>query len=284
MGSGENKADQRAQWSRAAAGWERWWDTLEKGAGPVAGRLVELSGIGEGGRILDLATGIGEPAITAARRVGPSGRVVALDISPDMLGIARRRAAGLGLSNIEFLEADAEALDLPVNTFDAIISRWGLMFLSDLDGFLGRTRKLLVPGGRFATAFWGPPEKVPMLALAIGVIRNELALAPPQAGDEGPFRLSEAGFVTGALTRGGFSGVAVERMEAAFEWQSAQDYRQFVEEVGGPIAALLAKVPEPRQAGVLRAIEEAAGAFAAGDGSVRMTNEILCVAGRSGGE
>jgi SAM-dependent methyltransferase len=284
MDSDDYKADQRTQWSRVAAGWERWWETLEKGAGPVAARLVELSAIGEGGRLLDLATGIGEPAVTAARRVGPTGRVVALDISPAMLGIARRRAAGLGLANIEFREADVEKVELADPAFDAIVSRWGLMFLSDLESFLRRMRNHLVPGGRFATAVWGPPENAPLIALAMGVVKAELGLPPPAAGDDGPFRLANIERLEAALRHAGFVDLRIERMMATFEWSSPRAYVEFSEEVGGTTVALLARVSKERQPDVRRAIEEAAGAFLAPGGAVRMTNEIICVAGRDGAE
>jgi ubiquinone/menaquinone biosynthesis C-methylase UbiE len=130
------KETQRRDWSSAAAGWREWWPKIEEGLGPVAEHLVALAKVEPGDRVLDIATGIGEPAGTAARRVGPEGSVVATDIAPGMLEIARERAAELSLDNIEFRETDAEELDLPDERFDAVLSRFGLMFLPDLGGAL----------------------------------------------------------------------------------------------------------------------------------------------------
>ena len=96
-----------------AAAWHKWFHVIEGGAQPLSDRLVALAAVAPGHSVLDVATGLGEPAATAARRVGPQGRVVGIDVSPDMLGFARRRAAELGLGNVDYREINAETLDLP---------------------------------------------------------------------------------------------------------------------------------------------------------------------------
>ena len=104
------KAAQRQEWGAVAERWRKWWETIERGAQHVSDRLIELAEIQPGQRVLDVATGIGEPSLTAARRVGPTGSVVATDQAPQMLKIARERSDDLGLRNVEFHEMDAEAL------------------------------------------------------------------------------------------------------------------------------------------------------------------------------
>ena len=132
LDSKQYKEIQRQGWASVAEGWEKWWKTIEVGADNVSHRLIELAEIKSGSRVLDIATGIGDPAITAARKVGSSGRVLATDISPQMLSIAKQRAISLGLHHvIEFKEGDAETIELPTSTFDAVLCRWGLMFLPD---------------------------------------------------------------------------------------------------------------------------------------------------------
>src|SRR6266446_1276001 len=106
------KDDQHRDWDAAAAGWKKWWPLFERSAQHVSDRLVELAGVGIGARVLDIATGNGEPALTAARRVAPNGRVIATDQSAGMLAIARERAAALGVTNVEFRETDGETLAL----------------------------------------------------------------------------------------------------------------------------------------------------------------------------
>ena len=148
------KARQRDDWGTAAEGWRKWWPVIERTMRPVSDRLLDLARVQPAHRVLDVATGTGEPAITAARRVSPTGQVLATDQAPQMLTIGRERAERLGLANVEFREMDAETLDLPPQSFDAILCRCGLMFLPDLGQALGRMRQLLVPGGWLAAAVW----------------------------------------------------------------------------------------------------------------------------------
>jgi ubiquinone/menaquinone biosynthesis C-methylase UbiE len=153
LNSKQYKEGQRQSWNSVAAGWQKWWKTIEIGAEKVSSRLIELSDIKLGSRVLDIATGIGEPAITAAKHVGSSGHVLAIDISSQMLSIAEQRAISLGLQDvIEFKEGEAETIDLPTAKFDAVLCRWGLMFLPDLSTGLSNIYRSLVDGGRLAAA------------------------------------------------------------------------------------------------------------------------------------
>lgn len=136
LDSKQYKEAERQSWDSVAAGWQKWWEPIERGAEKVSRRLIELAEIKPGSRVLDIATGIGEPAITAANEVGNTGHVLATDISPQMLSVAKQRVISLGLQNvIEFKEGDIETLDLPSSAFDAALCRFGLMFLPDLRGY-----------------------------------------------------------------------------------------------------------------------------------------------------
>src|SRR5260370_12773668 len=146
------KSQQKAAWDDGAEGWKRWWPTFERSAQLVNDRLVELAGVRAGNRVLDIATGSGEPALTCARAVGQSGPVVAVDMSPGMLAIARERIDAARLTNVDLVESDAESLSLDPNSFDAALCRWGLMFMPDLDGVVCAMHRALKPSGRFATA------------------------------------------------------------------------------------------------------------------------------------
>src|SRR5882762_11279966 len=122
------RREQREFWNNAAPGWKQMWTGLDRAGQPVSDRLVELARIKPGDRVLDIATGSGEPGLTAARKVGPTGLVIATDQSPGMLELARERAAKAGLSNIKFVETGAESLEVDQRDLDAAICRWGLMF------------------------------------------------------------------------------------------------------------------------------------------------------------
>ena len=196
----------------SADGWKRHWNIWERAAQHINERLVDLAGIRPGHRVLDVATGLGEPALTAARRVGPNGSVVATDLSPAMLVLARQEAARLGLRNVEFHEMDAEEPGLPAQSFAAALCRWALMFLPQLVVALTRLRELLVPQGRFAAAVWARPEKVPFTSVPMGVTTRVLQSVSPPAGAPGTFSLADEEVLRRAFTHAGFAEVAIERI------------------------------------------------------------------------
>src|SRR3954465_12448361 len=107
---------QHKNWDSAAVGWMEWSEFNDSADRHISERLVELAGVQPGSRVLDVAAGYGEPALTAARKAGPEGRVVATDISAEMLAFGRERVAAAGMANVEFIESDASGLDFPQAT------------------------------------------------------------------------------------------------------------------------------------------------------------------------
>src|SRR5213592_1482752 len=160
----EFRDGQRKQWNSAATGWRKWSELIDGAASGISKRLVELAGVEPGSRVLDVAAGYGEPALTAARTAGAEGRVVATDISAEMIAVGRARAAAAGVENIEFVESDAASLEFSAASFDAALSRWGIIFEPDGEAAGARVRQFLKPGGRMAIASWGPPDRVPFIA------------------------------------------------------------------------------------------------------------------------
>lgn len=274
------KAGQRRDWTEAAEGWRKWWRRLEAPFGPVGDRLIQLATVGPGHRVLDVATGIGEPAVTAARLVGPAGRVVGTDISPGMLEVARERAAEIGLGNVEFHEMDAEAPDLPESSFDAVLCRFGLMFLPDVDRTLVGIRRLLVPGGRFVASVWGPPERYPVVAVAFGAVARVLELPAPAPGTPGIFSLADGDELAGRFRAAGFADVQTETLIVRFEFDSLDEYILFLQEVAAPINNLLADESPERRAQVWRAVGEATEQFVGADGRLQASGESILVGGR----
>lgn len=270
------KQVQRKDWTDAAAGWRAWWRTIETGAGSVSERLVELAEVGPDDAVLDVATGIGEPALTAAPRVA---RVVGTDIAPGMIALARERAAELGLENVEFVEVDAEELAFD-GEFDAVLSRWGLMFFPDLAGALARMRRALKPGGRLAAAVWGPPDRVPFLTVAFSTVSRMLELPPPGPGVPGPFSLADAPTLEAAIEAAGFDGGRSETVELEQEFASAEDYGAFFHAIAAPIHGMLADRTAEEAEAVWAAIVEEARRFARDDGRIVLPGEVICVAGR----
>jgi ubiquinone/menaquinone biosynthesis C-methylase UbiE len=292
-------------WDNVARGWQKWWKIFEKDAQKVNEKLVEIAEIKLGDRVMDMATGIGEPAITAAKKVGEKGYVLATDMSPQMLAIAKERSVYLGLQNIvEFKEADAEKiLDLeqpqpqpqpqPLSPFDAVLCRWGLMFFPKLDSTLSNVYKLLSNGGRIAAAVWSEPAKVPKLSTAIDIVTQKLGIpsttAYPQYAEVfSPFRLSHTNIVNKALAEAGFKDIHTEYLNVTFEFPSAKDYTDFARQIIAPLHNLLANESEERQEEIWKAVtEEAARRFCVDDNNnnisaslVRMDNECIVIVGR----
>jgi len=142
------KEDQRHGWNSVANGWLKWWKITDTAGYNLSKRLIELAEIKRGSRVLDISTGIGEPAITVAHEVGNNGHVLAIDISPQMLSVAKERAKTMNLQNvIEFREGDAETTDLPSSTFDVALCRFGLMLLPNVKAGLSNIHKSLVNRG-----------------------------------------------------------------------------------------------------------------------------------------
>ncbi len=241
---------------------------------------MDLAEIQPGQQVLDVATGIGEPAVTAARRVGPAGRVIAIDITPQMLEIARMRTTELGLDQIDFREMDAEALDLPENSFDIILCRFGLMFLPNLQIDLSQMRRLLLPDGRLIAAVWGLPQKVPFASIPVSVALRELHVPPPPPEMPGLFRLADVGALEQLLGQAGFMQVYIEPVILTFEWFSPDEFVSFHQEILTQLNAVLAKYSIERQAEVWQAIAEAVQQYTMPDGTLRMENEVILVAGR----
>jgi SAM-dependent methyltransferase len=273
---------QRQQWDGAAAGWKKWSELIDSRAASVSQRLVELAGVEPGSRVLDVACGYGEPSLTAARAAGADGRVVATDISAEMMAFGRERAENAGLDNIEFVEAAANTLDFPAGSFDAAVSRWGIIFDPDGEGVAGRVRGFLKPGARMAISSWGPPDRVPFLGIPVMVALRETGGDPPPPGTPGPLSRPTPEAIGGLLEGGGFADVQVEEVDVSFEWESPEEFRDFIHEIAPPINALIDPHPEDVRERAWNAITEAVREQATGDdGVVRMTSLVLLASGRA---
>jgi SAM-dependent methyltransferase len=273
------KAGQRRDWDSVSQGWRKWWQTIEQGAQPVSDRLIELTQIEPGQSVLDVATGIGEPAVSAAKRVGDKGLVIATDLSPQMLAIASERASELGLGNMRFLEADAEKLDIGEKEFNAVLCRWGLMFMPEPLNAVKNMRDLLTGGGRLSAAVWSVPPKVPFLSLSMGVVIKELDLSPPPPNTPGLFSLADTQRLESLFEEAGFKDVKIETVSVNMSLPSSKAYVEFLQEVASPIVALLSGLSEERRNEIWQMIEQAAQPFVNEDGQLTTENEAICIVG-----
>jgi SAM-dependent methyltransferase len=278
--SAEFKEKMRAEWRSAAAGWRKWHDVVEseEGGQRHSAKLVKLAGIEPGDKILDVAGGYGEPALAAAGVVGPSGRVVCTDISAEMLAFGRERAAMAGLGNVDFIERDAEQLDFEPESFDAALSRAGLMFLPDVAGTLKRLHTFLKSGGRLAVSVWGPQPVVQFTA-GLPIIMEELNLPPPPPGQPGVFALSDPEKLAGLVAGVGFRDVETGTITVTFTTDSPQQYTEFIRDVAPTMNALVDGQPPGVQQRVWTRVTERWKEFQDADGRVRTENQANWVVG-----
>jgi ubiquinone/menaquinone biosynthesis C-methylase UbiE len=280
----EFKAQQREMWDNAAAGWQTWWETIERRAQKVSNKLVELAKVQPGDKVLDIATGIGEPAVTAARRVKPNGKVLAIDISSQMLLIAKTRAKSLGLDDIiEFRESDGEKIDLPDSTakFDAILSRWGLMFFPNLSATLVKIREMLVINGRLSAAVWSAPSKVPWLDLAFASVRKQINAPAPPPSTPGPFALADIDGLKQSFSKAGFKDIKINTFQITFEFDSPESYTKLHQQTATRIHAMLANQTEEVKKQAWNSITEAVWQYADSHGRVNLDNEVICIIGKN---
>jgi SAM-dependent methyltransferase len=277
----EFKTAQKAGWATAADGWRKWRHRFEPATADLNRKLVEIAGVRPGHRVLDVASGIGDPALEVARTTGAKGSVVATDFSPEMLAVARERAQAEGLGNLETRIADAEKLDLPAASFDAATCRWCVMLVLDPAAVCKGVRRALKPDARFATAVWSEPEKVPFLAIPAMVAMREAGLPPPAPGTPGPLSMGKPGIVEAVLSAAGFRDVKVETVNVIFDYASPAEYADTLDDMSASLRRALEGKPADVRAKVRAEIERAIGAFRTPDGRVRIVNEVRCASGKA---
>jgi ubiquinone/menaquinone biosynthesis C-methylase UbiE len=132
---------------------------------PVIDGVIHHAKLKPGERVLDLGTGTGSVALKATSSIGPDGIVTAIDISPEMLVIARQRSASTGLADISFHLGRAEEIPVPSAQFDVVLASLSLMYVIDRDTAARELARVLRPGGRLAAAVWGSPEEADIVLL-----------------------------------------------------------------------------------------------------------------------
>ena len=238
------KETTRQQWQEAAAAWHRWGPTLEAWLGPATELMLDLGGVGEGARVLDVAAGAGGQTLAAARRVGRRGAVLATDIASNILEHAAREARAAGLANVATRTMDGERLDVEDASFDAVISRVGLIYFPDRSRALGEMHRALRSGGRVSSIVYSTPERNAFFSIPVSVIRRVAGLPAPAPGLPGPFSLGAPGALAEAYESAGFGDVVVRTVDAPVRFATAADCVRFERESFGALHAMLAGVSE----------------------------------------
>jgi SAM-dependent methyltransferase len=258
---GAYKETTRGQWQDAAAAWHRWDPVFDRWLGEATQLMLDVAHVGEGTRVLDIAAGSGGQSLAAARR---GAVVLATDISSNILDEAAAAARAAGLSGVATRVMDGESLDVEPGSFDAAISRLGLMYFPDKAGALAAAREALRAGGRYAAIVFSEPERNRFFSVPISIIRTNAELPPPGPGLPGPFSATN---LAQLLEAAGFHDVEVHRVDAPLRLASAAECAQLERESFGALHQMLAKLDEPSREATWAEIEsaltefESAGAF-----------------------
>jgi SAM-dependent methyltransferase len=255
------KTTTRAQWQAAAEAWDRWEPTIEDWLGPATEAMLDCARITTGGRVLDVAAGAGGQTLGAAQRVGPTGHVLATDLSPAILEYADARIRTAGYTNVETIEMDGEHLDVPPGSYDAVISRVGLIYFPDPQGALASMLRALAPGGRLAAVSYSTPERNGFFSVPISVIRAHAQLPPPAPGQPGPFSLGTQEVAEQALLDAGFVDVESMLLPSPLRMSSAAECLLFEQDSFGALHQMLAGLAAPEREQAWAEIERELGRF-----------------------
>jgi SAM-dependent methyltransferase len=271
------KQTQHDQWNKDGAAWHRWGATLEAWFAEVTATMLDLGGISPGDRVLDIAAGAGEPALSAAERVGVNGHVLATDLSENIIAFAQQTADQRGIRNFETGVMDGENLDLPGGSFDAILCRYGLMYMPDRHRALSDWHRVLKPGGRVVVAVYTTPEKNDWGSMPLSVIRKRAQLPPPVPGQPGPFSLGAGGVLQDALQQAGLNNVATRVVSTPLRMPSARDCIRFQRESFGGFNQMMAHLSTQERESIWDEVEEAMKRYESPDGFSAPCESIVAV-------
>jgi ubiquinone/menaquinone biosynthesis C-methylase UbiE len=253
-------------WQSAAAGWERERHVVQAALGPVTDWMLTRLAPRPGETVLELGAGTGETGLLAAKLLAPDGRVILTDRSTAMLDAAGRRAAELGLSNVELRVLDMEAIDLPDAAVDGVLSRLALMLLPDPAVAVAGMRRVLRPGGRIALAVWDAVERNPWAPALWEPIERLTDLPPARRGGAGMFALGDAGVLRALLSDAGFREVSAEQIAVEWRYPDFETYWRTQSALNGSLAQLLPTLPAERRDRLAEAVRDAVERFRTGDG------------------
>lgn len=256
---------QRQDWNRVAGGWEKWDRLFEEQMAFLNHRLVADARLRTGLTVLDLGSGTGYPALLDAQTVGPTGRVIGMDLAEQMLAAAERKAQRLGLSHISFQTGDVTRLPFDANSFDAVTSRFCLMFLPEVSTAAADIARVLKPGGWVAAAVWSSPEKNPSIGLPIACIKHVIDLPPPDPTAPGIFRLAKPGDLAGLFQQAGLVDATDQEFLADWTYRSADEYYTSLMEIAAPVQNLMAKLTPAQQQDVQQRILHGVATYRRGD-------------------
>lgn len=274
------KASMRAQWDTAAVGWNAHTAAIRAWLHQPTEAMCRMARVRTGARVLDVAAGAGDQTLALAQEVGAQGYVLATDLSPAIVALARDNAARAGFSHVETRVADGEDLGVPGACFDAAVCRLGLMFFADPLRGLREMHRALKPGAGVCTMVFSRAEQNPCLTILMSTALKHAGLPardPYQSG--GLLSLGQPGHIDRLFRSAGFDEVATTSMDAVFRMPSVDDYLAFVRSSASPILGILSRLSPAAAAAAWLEMRERLDIYTTADGWAG-PNELLLTAGR----
>jgi SAM-dependent methyltransferase len=272
------RADSRERWEAAAPGWDRYREALLRDTMEVSRWMLDAAGLQPGHTVLELAAGTGDTGLMAAELVAPGGKAIITDGAEAMVAAARERAKEVGATNVELRTMEAEWIDLPAASVDAVLSRFGYMLLADPEAALRETRRVLRPGGRVALSAWDAAEHNPWLT-RIGAVLIERGLVerePP--GSPGPLAFGAPGRIEELLDAAGFDDVEVQPLDLELHAGSVDEWWDHAVATSGRFSRVVAGLSPAEHYRVRDAVDAAYAEFVRPDGSVAIPGRALVAA------
>lgn len=238
------REQQKQSWNKFSPGWKKWDEMTMDFLKPMGLEIIASIEPSGNNKILDIASGTGEPGLTIASMLD-GGTVTMTDLSPDMLEIAKDNAQQRGIYNIETIACDVCELPFEDNSFDAISCRFGFMFFPDMQLAANEMYRVLKTGGRVATAVWDGAEKNFWVTATMNTINENMEIPPPPPGSPGMFRCAQPGLMKAILEKAGFKSISEKTVHSKMETGSAETYWNFMTEIAAPIVAALSKADKP---------------------------------------
>ncbi|HMN65740.1 MAG: class I SAM-dependent methyltransferase [Burkholderiaceae bacterium] len=274
------KAALREQWDKSAAGWNEHAPQIRAWLATATDAMLDMAAIGSRSRVLDVAAGSGDQTLDIAQRVGPDGYVLATDLSPAILALAQRNAERAGHRHVETKVADGERLPVADASFDAAVSRLGLMFFPDPLQGLREMHRATRPGGRVCTMVFSRPDRNPCVTILMSTALKHAGLAPRDPFQPGGLlSLGKPGLADELFRAAGFRDVATTTLDAPFRLPTARHYLDFVRTSASPIQQILGRLDRAAADAAWAEMEQRLGEFTTPDGWVG-PNELLLTVGR----
>jgi SAM-dependent methyltransferase len=274
----EHRLASSEHWEEAAPGWIRRQQAIRELGAPVSHWMVQAIDPQPAQRVLELAAGLGETGLLAAELVAPAGGVILSDQAEGMLDGARARAAELGLTNVEFQTWNAEWIDMPVASVDAVLCRWGYMLMADPQAALLETRRVLRPGGRLALAVWDAASANPWALVPRSVLIERGLVQPPEGSRPGPFALGDRGRVGALLAQAGFTDVHLDAIDLRHRYPGFDAFWETTLDISRELHDAVLSCPEEEIERIRLELAARLAPYTAADGRLEIPGRSLVAA------